>query len=215
MVVLAAAPVLLFAAGNYDGEMLFRIYLFSVPFLAFLATHAFMGFPRRARTALTLTSVLGLLVLFAVAYYGDERANYFTPQEVTAARWVDTHVATGSLVIPATSCDVLDTEYLEHFTCVPFGLQPSGDLKRILAHPARVLAGWMSNPRYHGGYVWLSQSQRVSVQENGTLPKGSIAAVRRKLLASPRIRVVYSNRDAIVFGLARNRSATTTGTARG
>jgi hypothetical protein len=211
--VLSVAPVLLFGAGNYDGEMLFRIFLFAVPFLAFLIANLFTGIPRRARTALTLGAVLPLLGLYAVAYYGDDRAAYFTPQEITAARWVDTHLRTGSLVVPAVSCDVLDTEDIEHFTCVPFGLQPASDRSRILANPAGVLSSWLSNPGYHGGYVFLSRSQSISVQENGGLPQGSLAVVRRKLVASPRLRVVFANRDATVLALARS-GATTAKTKR-
>jgi hypothetical protein len=211
--VLTVSPVLLFAAGNYDGEMLFRIYLFAVPFLAFLAANALTGVPRLVRIPFSLGVVLAILGLFAVAYYGDERANYFTPQEVTAARWVDTHVPTGSLVIPATSCDDLDTEYIERFTCVPFALQPASDRARILANPVKVLSGWMSNPAYHGGYVFLSRSQAISIQENGGLPQGALAVVERKLRTAPSLRVVFANRDAVVVTL-RTTTATTQGRPR-
>lgn len=200
--VLAIAPIALFAAGNYDGEMLFRIYLFSLPFLALLGAQALAGIAVRARTSLTAVAALVLLAPFLVTYYGNERANYVTPQEVTAARWVDTHVPKGSQVVTATGCDVLDTEYYEHFTCVPFGLQPRNSVSRMLADPVAGLSNWMADPAYSASYVFLSRSQRVSVQENGGLPRGSLKAVQRKLVASPRFRVVYRTRDAIVLTLA-------------
>ncbi|MGH2888832.1 MAG: phosphotransferase family protein, partial [Solirubrobacteraceae bacterium] len=200
--VLAIAPIALFAAGNYDGEMLFRIYLFSLPFLALLGAQALAGITVRARTSLTAVAALVLLAPFLVTYYGNERANYVTPQEVTAARWVDTHVPNGSQVVTATGCDVLDTEYYEHFTCVPFGLQPRSSVSRMLADPVAGLSNWMADPAYRSSYLFLSRSQRVSVQENGGLPRGSLNAVQRKLVASPRFRVVYRNRDAIILTLA-------------
>jgi hypothetical protein len=207
---LAVAPALLFAAGNYDGELLFRIFLFAVPFLAFLGAHAFAEIPRRARTALTAVGVLVVLGLSLFPYYGDERSNYIGPPEVAAARWLDTHATSGSLVIAGTSCDELDSEYYERFTCLPIAVQPPSSRAKILADPPVVLSSWMNNRAYRGGYVFLSRNQSVTLQETGGLPRGSLAAVQRRLLASPRFKVIYRNRDATVFTLAER---TTSGTA--
>ncbi len=200
--VLACAPVLLFAAGNYDGEMLFRIDLFAVPFLSLLAAHALLGVPGRARVPVTTAVVLVLLALFLYPYYGDERTNYISPQEVTAARWLDDHVAPGSLVVDVTSCDELDSANYEHFVCLPIAVQPPSSSSKILADPAGVLSGWLSGPAYRGGYVFLSRNQRITLREVGGLPRGSFAKLERRLLASPLFRVAYRNRDATVFELA-------------
>lgn len=200
VVLLAVSPVLLFATGNYDGELLFRIFLFSVPFLSFLAVQAFAPSRALVRIPFATVALLGVLALFLVSYYGDDRANYVPQPEITAARWVDTHSPPHSLVVTANDCDVLWTEYYERFTCIPFGLQPQTGVARILAHPAAVLHTWTTNPRYPGAsYIFLSTSQRVSAQENGGLPHGAIGAVQRALLASGRFAVVYRNRDAIVL----------------
>ena len=200
---LAASPVLLFATGNYDGELLFRIFLFSVPFLSFLGVHTFAASRPLIRIPAATIILLAVLALFLVSNYGDERASYVTPQETTAARWVDAHSPPGSLVIAATDCDVLWTEYYEHFTCIPFSLQPSKGLAHILDDPATVLHKWATNRRYPGAaYVFLSTNQQVSVEEYGTLPQDTIATVRRALIASPKFRVAYRNSNAIVFAPA-------------
>ncbi len=85
---LAAAPFPLFAVQAYGGEMLLRIYLFSLPFMALLIAFAFI--PRRqlvASSLLTLSVVVATVVLvapFLVARYGNERIESFTAGEVAA-----------------------------------------------------------------------------------------------------------------------------------
>ncbi len=85
---LAAAPFPLFAVQAYGGEMLLRIYLFSLPFMALLIAFAFI--PRRqlvASSLLTLSVVVATVALvapFLVARYGNERIESFTAGEVAA-----------------------------------------------------------------------------------------------------------------------------------
>ena len=97
--------------------MIFRIYLFGLPFVAFYAAAAFFpreisrrseGQPKRrwtalgARVALPVALPVVLLLLvpgFAAGYYGKEQANYFSPQEVSAAQFVYGIAPRGSLLI--------------------------------------------------------------------------------------------------------------------
>ena len=85
---LAAAPFPLFAVQAYGGEMLLRIYLFSLPFMALLIAFAFI--PRRqieAGRMVTLSIVVATVALvgpFLVARYGNERIESFTAGEVAA-----------------------------------------------------------------------------------------------------------------------------------
>jgi len=87
-IALAAAPFPLFAVQAYGGEMLLRIYLFSLPFMALLIAFAFVPRPRlEAGRGLVLAVVIasGALVFpFLVARYGNERIESFTPGEVAA-----------------------------------------------------------------------------------------------------------------------------------
>ena len=72
----------LFASGDYDGEILFRIYLFAVPFLAFLAALHLLG-ARGARPGgrrqRSRRSARRCSACSSFAYYGKEHQNYFTP----------------------------------------------------------------------------------------------------------------------------------------
>jgi O-antigen/teichoic acid export membrane protein len=210
-VILAAAPVVLFGTGNYDGEILFRIFLFSVPFLAFLAAHAFVGH-RRRWTSPILTGVAATLVLgvFLVAYYGNERANYFTPGEVAAARYVDTHAPPRSLLIDGTNNYPFSFKNYERFAYVSIALEPPSSRSRVIASPVAVLSDWMSNTSYRAAYLIITRSQKIEAEEDGSMPAGSLDTIEHALLASPRFRVVFRNRDAIVFSLASSSTRSVT-----
>jgi hypothetical protein len=82
--VLAVAPFGLVLLQAYGGEMLLRVYLFSVPFMAFFAAAAFLPTPRagswRLYGFLAVVSVVlaGVLLL---TRYGNEKADFVTIEE--------------------------------------------------------------------------------------------------------------------------------------
>jgi O-antigen/teichoic acid export membrane protein len=182
---LAVAPVALFAAGDYDGEMIFRIYLFALAPLAFLAAHAF----GRSRLALGAVSA-ALLGAFLFAHYGKDHQYVFTPQEVAASRFVYDHAPRGTLLVEGTPNYPAQFSHYEYFTHVPLSREPR------LADPARQIAGWLEE---QPGYVILTRSQRIDAAEVGTMPVAEYDRIRAALLASPRFRVAFRNRDAVVL----------------
>ena len=119
-VILAAAPLLLFASGDYDGELLFRIYLFMVPFLAFLAAHAYLPATSESRWSwrpalIYAASGLAVMAAFLFSYYGKERQFYFTPDEVAASEYVYTHAPDRSLLIQGSVNYPSQFKNYEHF----------------------------------------------------------------------------------------------------
>ncbi|MBR7835936.1 glycosyltransferase [Actinospica durhamensis] len=98
---LMLAPLPAIVANNYGGEMLYRVYFFSLPGAAVLAAAALLPCLRRERlVALTLPLALGALVAgLLFSYYGKEQMNYFSPQEIAAADYVADTAPKGSLVI--------------------------------------------------------------------------------------------------------------------
>ena len=143
-----------------------------------------------------------ILGAFLVAYYGKERVNYFTPQEVAAARYVDTHSPPNSLLIDGTNNYPFAFKNYERFVYVSIADEPPASRARVLAHPAAVLSDWMRNRSYRVAYLIITRSQQVDAESNGTLPSRSLGAIQQALLSSPRFRVVFRNRDAIVFSRA-------------
>jgi hypothetical protein len=207
-VVLALAPLLLFLSGDYDGEILFRIYLFSIPFLAFLAGHAMLASAKargRSWRPTVASAAVGSVVLaaFLVAYYGKEHQYYFTPAEVSAARYVFTHASSGTLLIEGTHNYPAQFKNYELLDYVTIAQEPPASRRRVLAHPATVLADWMSDPSRRGAFVIITRSQKIEVSELGVLPPGSLDRIERALHASPRFAAVFHNRDATVFALAQ------------
>ena len=102
-VALALAPFPLFAVQAYGGEMLLRIYLFSLPFMALLV--AFATFPRRSdetsRWVGLFVVVLSLTLVgpFLVTRYGNERIESFTLGEVAAVTQLYQMAPPGSMLV--------------------------------------------------------------------------------------------------------------------
>jgi hypothetical protein len=102
-VALAVAPFPLFAVQAYGGEMLLRIYLFSLPFMALLI--AFAVLPRLQEQPsnwfgpIVVVGSLVLVVAFTVARYGNERIESFTPGEVAAVEELYQIAPKGSLFV--------------------------------------------------------------------------------------------------------------------
>ena len=60
----------------------------------------------------------------------------------------------------------------------------------------------MHDPSHAAAFLIITRSQKAEVAELGAMPPGSLDVIERKLLASPRFRAVFRNRDATVFALA-------------
>jgi O-antigen/teichoic acid export membrane protein/aminoglycoside phosphotransferase len=214
VVILALTPLLLFATGNYDGEILFRIYLFAIPFLAYLAAHAFL--PRTGASGswwpaiATTAACAALLGAFLFAYYGNERENYFTPAEVTASKYLYEHAPSGALLIDGTANYPRQFENYERFDYVTLSVEPPGSQARIMARPVRVLSQWMGDKAHHGAFLILTRSQMMSVDDRGLMGRRSLDRIQHALLNSSRFRVVFRNADAIIFALASRRGGAIT-----
>ncbi len=87
-VLLAAAPFTLLILQNYGGEMLLRVYLFSLPFVAFFAAALF--FPAQDAgqqgKVFILAGLAGFALLggFLLVRYGNEKMDYISMDEFQA-----------------------------------------------------------------------------------------------------------------------------------
>jgi len=199
---LAGAPVALFGAGDYGGEVLFRLYLFSLPFLALLAGEAF-GRVASTASALAFGAVASLLFgAFLFAHYGKDDQYHFTDQEITAARYLYAHAPPGSLLIEGTGNYPAQFTRYEQFRYVALEREPPASHLRFVADPVGVFSAWMRDRRFPGAYLVITRSQKAEVAEVGVLPAHALSTIEERLLASRRFEVLYRNRDAIVFELA-------------
>jgi hypothetical protein len=215
---LAIAPVPLFVTNDYGSEMIFRVYLFTLPFVAFSAasvlfSHHTSGQSRLARTALAVM-LLALVPGFVAGYYGKEQANLFTRNEIDAARFVFGIAPRGSLVVGETSDFPWGFTNFEFFDYERIAtLRPEARLA-IIKDPVGRLHDMMET--HNHAYMVITRSQILDTELVGAFPRraeqGSCAdytcrtqAVKRIELAlttSPYFRVIYRNPEAVVITLA-------------
>src|SRR5205823_719802 len=91
----------------YGGEMLLRVYLFSLPFMACYAAQALApphGGWRDLRGAATVAVVAALLLGgFLYTRYGNDATTIFTPREAQAAQRLYQIAPRGSLLVAAST----------------------------------------------------------------------------------------------------------------
>jgi hypothetical protein len=102
-IVLALAPIPMLAANSYGGEILFRVYYFGLPFVAFLAATLVIPVLTQVMTwrtsAVTAFLSCTLLAGFVFGYYGKEKMYYFSKDEVAAAQYLNKNAPPGSLLV--------------------------------------------------------------------------------------------------------------------
>jgi hypothetical protein len=208
---LAVAPFPLMALQPYGGEMLLRVYMFSLPFVAFFCASLFVsssGAGRWTRTAALGCVSVVLLTALLVNRYGNERMEYFTTGEVRAVEHLYEIAEPGSLVIVGTrnfpqsfrSYEQLDYELVAErpdWTRLELDDPDTAELARALARTMR------ASPTREA-YVLITRSQKAEVDLMGLGPRGSLDRLERDLIASPRFEVLFANVDAKLFTLAAN-----------
>lgn len=203
---LALAPLALLPANSYGGEMLFRVFLFALPFTAFWAATLFYpdhrGGGPRTRLLSLLVSLL-MLTGFALAYYGKERMNYFTPQEVAASSYVYDAIPAGSVLVSATSdypWAFRNYELYHYRWLLQSGLP---ERRAMAAHPIAEITKIMHDRAGRPAFLILTRSQQAQVDMTGLLPRGEFPLIEQRLRASAQFRVVFQNRDATIFTLVQ------------
>jgi hypothetical protein len=204
-ILLITAPFGALMGTAYGGEVIFRIYFFTLPFAAFFAAALIYPCPASGTTgrtaALTVLLCSMLLLGFGFAHYGKDRQYHFTKNEVDAARYLYNTAPPGSLLIEGSRNYPTQFRNYEFFTYVPIDREPRESQLKIIDNPVKVLSRWMSNKRYPRTYLLITRSQKANVDALGMIPAGSLDRIENALLASRKFEVTYSNEDAKIFVL--------------
>ena len=213
LITLAGAPFLLLAGNAYGGEILFRVYLFVLPFMGlWIASLIFSGEPSASKPAGwrrgVATALLSSLLLsgFCVTYYGKDQQFYFSPAEVSAAQAMYRAAPKGSLIVEGSPNYPSRFTHYEDYAHVSLSREPRPSQRRILENPVEELKRWMSGEAYTGAYLILTYGQKVDVNSLGEMPPGSLERIERALRASPAFKVFFENKDAVVFTLSQGRA---------
>jgi hypothetical protein len=203
---LVLTPFLMLAGNSYGGEMLFRVYLFSVPFLAFFAAAFVYVKPTSGRNLGTfvLTVLLSGLLLsgFLFAYMGKDRQYYFTPEEVAASEFLYAEAPEGALLVEGSKNYPGQFKNYERYTYVPLSREKPEEQLEILADPVAVLTRWLSYDIYTTGYIVITRSQKAEVEMTGAMPPGALDDIEQALVESDKFNVLYENRDVKIFVLS-------------
>jgi hypothetical protein len=214
--VLFLAPLSLFPMQPYGGEMLMRIYFFMLPFAAFFAAAALV--PSRAQDAeeisrlpyavrygaavmafsLTVAVVLASCLL---ARFGNERADYFTPGERDAIRYLYSRALPGStFAVEQAYLPWKYQGYDEHkYLSVDSMLSQRHPPTPALAL-RRISLALRAVPGRPAGFVVLTRSQHAYAEIfGGVLSHSYVAQFEQMLRTSPQFQLIYSNSDAQIY----------------
>jgi hypothetical protein len=205
VVLLCAAPAAIFVGGSYGGEAVFRVYLFTLPFAAFLAAGLFYAVRSSVTTWRTPAAILlvsGVLISgFMFGYYGKEAWFEFQPSEARAATLVFSTAPKNSNLIDGMAEFPEQFLHQERFSYTTLVNEPPQSLASVLKDPVNVLYSWLSDPKFAQSYLIITRSQIAEADATGQMPHGSLERVEQRLLASQRFTVLYHDKDAVVFTL--------------
>jgi hypothetical protein len=206
LILVAAAPFPYFVLQPYGGEMLMRVYLFALPAMAFFAAALFFPSPvsgRSWQTSLMIGALcVGLLGLFLVARYGNERMDYFTHGEVAAVQRAYDVAEPGSLLISPTGnlpWKFQDYEMHDYLVLANNDDWISQNATRVNIQSLEPI---MANRKYSGAYLIVTRSQYAHAEMFGVLPQQFLERLEDELRTSSRFQVIYANQDATVYALA-------------
>ncbi len=202
---LALVPFPMLAASSYGGEILFRIYFFALPFLAFFTASLFVPDREAGRSLLAPIGAgllsLAIITAFLFAYYGKEKQYYMTPEEIQAANFMYDNALPGSLIVEGTRNYPSLFRNYEKFTYVPISREPAEQVQAMVSDPVNELNRWMENRRYPAAYVLITRSMKAEIDMVGDMPPRSLDEIEQKLKGSGKFQVLYQNQDAIIFVL--------------
>ena len=202
---LAVTPVLALFASSYGTEVVFRVFLFGLPFLALFAASVLAprptGTPRRqiARWAVGLGVVSALTVSFFVSYDGKERMNYMPPAEVAAMEHLYSLAPSGSLMIGATGNTPWAFTHYADYQYLWFLGDTADVAKAVTTDPVPALVNLMEP--YPHAYLIFSPTDAAQIEMTGILPPGQYRAIERDVLSSPEFETVLSQGGVLVLTL--------------
>jgi hypothetical protein len=202
---LAAAPFPLLLLQSYGGEMLLRIYFFSLPFMAFFVAALFVpapdvGHSRVAQVTLSIT-VLLLLTSFFITRYGNERMDAFTPAEVEATTYLYDTAPPDSLLLAGTTKTPWKHRDYERYTHRTLAYDVDWDWDADLTTGLSQIEAAMGGSQYPATFLVITRSQVANDEMFELLPY-RLEDIVKALSASDRFQILYANDDAIIFILA-------------
>ncbi|NUT33977.1 MAG: hypothetical protein HOV79_12975 [Hamadaea sp.] len=216
---LAAGPFAILVGNSYGGEAVFRIFLFSSPWCAYLITVGLLRLRMRAGWGIGLAvPTLVLATLVAVqGEHGQLQVNAFTSDEVRAAQYLYANVPDGAAIVMAGANypDRIGARYTDVLGAVGTTdtLLPTGD-----SEGAVVLGEAMDETDLDAinsyfdqysmpAFLVVSKSQAHAAAYFGYYRPDRLDKLRALLDGSPKWQLWYGNDDTRIFRYVPNGTA--------
>jgi hypothetical protein len=199
-ILLAIAPFSLIVANSYDGEMLLRIYLFSLPLMVIFAATLFCTTSNSKMSRKMTAAVAGVSLLllggFLFTRYGNERMDYMTYAEVDAARYLYSITPVNSLIIAGWDDGPLQFQDYEKYNSTSFANFSPGV---ITTQNVNAIVQFIDNQKHSDVYLIITRSQKAAAELSAGLPPGALDRLENALLRSRKFILIYSNPDAQIL----------------
>jgi len=215
LIPLALAPLPVLALTTYGGDVIFRVYLFTLPATSVLAAAVLVPWRAAGASAhrvwqtlrgggIRVASALVLAAMF-VAYtfgnYGNELVNYSPPDQVAAARYMYEVAPPHSLILAAN--DEFDGAYANYWDdpLMQFDGQGVHVIDRLAQDPVGELRALSETVPNTATFVILTRTEAAAVANSSLMPTGLYPKIQAALDASPEVQTVYRTADATVYRL--------------
>ena len=209
--ILALAPAALAVLQPYGGEMLMRVYLFSLPFAACYAALAITPSPAwRGWWVSAVLALSGLVFVggFLFTRYGNERTTLFTSAEVHAVDRLYAIAPAGATLIAVSPNVPWKQRHYADYSYKLLSRQLQFPSARPTPHRLAVeIAAYMAHQRTPAGgaYLVITRSQKVYDAVLGAQAWGSATDIERAVERSPRFTKVFDDGDGKIFALREHR----------
>jgi len=202
----AFAPFLILVGQSYGGEAIYRVYLFSLPFTAFLIAQAAV----RIRWQRLLMPVLAVFLVAASlasiqGLHGTLAWSTFSEDEVQAQQWLYANGEEGRMIVVGAQNG--PGRLAGNYNA--FGVPSSGGDPDLITYAG--LSGVMFDAENRAAvdefmatqgdrpYLVISRGMIEYARYYGLLPDGSLEALEEELATAPGWTTVHRTSDAVVF----------------
>jgi hypothetical protein len=214
---LAAAPLFMLLGQSYGGEVLLRVYLFALPWLAIGVGWLFWsGTVATRRAAIGLAFSLAVMAMLFTATYFQPELDHRVPEgDVVAAKWLDETVTSDDLVLEVNSG--FPRFPLAIGSNYPLYVRPGGtaSLVGLLEYsPNAFSAADVENyiatnfPSAANTYVIFSESQERYAAKQDRLDPAVLPNSERQIAADSNVKKVIDNGSVRIYRLMRASVAT-------
>ncbi len=196
--ILTLVPFGLLGLQAYGGELLLRIYLFALPSMVFLAGASFYVW-KQAPTSWLKTVGIGCLsfllgIGFLITRYGNERMDFFTPQEVATVQYAYQIAPPHALLVaPAFSLPWMSHQLEQYeYAVLPPDVVEQADVASIVELMQRQAHG-------AGAVLIVTRSEQAELELANGLDEQALHRLEQALTASGQFREAYRNDDGAVF----------------